>query len=106
MASVIIDTLPGPQPYTQTVELDSTSYLLEFRFNTRDGKWRLSITFEDTLLIRNIPLVETTDLTANFRYVENLPPGTFQVIDLDGLGRDPDTVTFGDRTLLQYDEVA
>lgn len=106
MASVIIDTIPGPRPYNQTVELDSASYFLEFAFNTRDGKWRMSMTFEDTLLLQNIPIVETTDMLANFQYVENIPPGTFQVIDLDELGRDPDTTTFGDRLVIQYDEAA
>ena len=106
MASFKINTLAAPRAFTQITELDGRSYLLGFRFNARDGKWRFSITFEDTLLILNVPLVETANLTAFFRHVENLPPGVFQVVDLDDQGRDPDTATLGDRVILQYDEAA
>lgn len=106
MASFKINTLAVPRAFTQTSELDGKTYLLAFRFNARDGKWRFSLTFEDAELFRALPLVQATDLTRNFRHVLNLPPGTFQVVDLDGLGRDPDTVTFGDRVILQYDEAA
>ncbi len=106
MASLKINTLAEARAFTQITELDAKSYLLSFRFNARDGKWRFSMTFEDVELFRAIPLVEDTDLTKNLRHVENLPPGTFQVVDLDDLARDPDTTTFGDRVILQYDEAA
>lgn len=106
MASFKINTLAAPRAFTQIAELDDKSYLLSFRFNARDGKWRFTMTFEDVELFRNLPLIETADLTAALRHVVNLPPGTFQVVDLDGQGRDPDTDTFGDRVYLQYDEAA
>ncbi len=106
MASLQINTIDSPRAFTQVTELDGKSYLLAFRFNARDGKWRWTITFEDTVLVLSLPLVEDTDVLRNFDHVENLPPGTLQVVDLDGLGRDPDGATFGDRVILQYDEAA
>ncbi len=106
MASFKINTLATPRAFTQVTTLDGKTYLLAFRFNARDGKWRFSLTFEDVELLRGLPLVETADLTLFHRHVDSIPPGTFQVVDLDGLGRDPDTTTFGDRVILQYDEVA
>ena len=106
MASLKINTITSPRAFTQVTELDGKSYLLAFRYNARDGKWRFSMTFEDVELFRALPLVEDTDLTKNLRHVVDLPPGTFLVVDLDGQGRDPDTDTFGDRVILRYDEAA
>ena len=106
MASFKINTIAAPRAFTQVTTLDGKNYLLSFRFNARDGKWRFGLTFEDVELLRALPLVETADMTFFHRHVPNIPPGTFQVVDLDGLGRDPDTATFGDRVILQYDEVA
>lgn len=106
MASLQINTLATSRAFTQITEVDGQSYLLAFRFNARDGKWRWTITFEDTLLVRSLPLVEDTDVLRNFDHIENIPLGTFLVVDLDGLGRDPDAETFGDRVILRYDEAA
>lgn len=106
MASLKINTLSTSRAQTQVCELDGKSYLLAFRYNARDGKWRWTITFEDTVLVVGLPLVESTDLLRNFDHVADIPPGTFLVVDLDGLGRDPDPDTFGDRVILQYDEAA
>ena len=106
MALFQINTLATARAFTQVTEVDGRSYLFAFRFNARDGKWRWSITFEDTVLVQALPLVEATDVLRNFDHVANIPPGTFLVVDLDELGRDPDTTTFGDRVVLQYDEAA
>lgn len=92
--------------FTEQVEIEASNYNLRFRFNQRDGKWRMTIEFEGDVLVRSLVLIESEDLLEDSRHVENLPPGTLKVRDLDGLGRDPDGVNFGDRVVLLYLEAA
>jgi len=88
------------------VDLDAANFNLRFRFNARDEKWRMTIEFEGTVLIRSLVLVESEDLFARSRHIEQLPPGNLIVRDLDDLGRDPEGTLFGDRLLLLYQEAA
>lgn len=92
------------KPFLMQVDLDGANYNLRFRYNARDGKWRLTLEFESSVLIRSLVLVESEDLFSKSRHVEKLPPGDLIVRDMDGLGRDPDGETFGDRVLLLYRE--
>ncbi len=94
------------RPFTEQVELDGSTYDLSFTYNARDGKWRLTIELAGTVLVRNLPLVADADVLRNFDHVEDLPPGTILVHDLDGLDTDPNDTNFGDRVLLLYTEAA
>ena len=94
------------RPFTEQVDLDGKNYNLRFRFNSRDGKWRLTILFESVVLVRGVSLVETDDLLRQAQHIEDIPAGTFSVRDLDSQGRDPDGTTFGDRVILLYESAA
>lgn len=94
------------RPFTEQVDLDGKNYNLRFRFNQRDGKWRVTILFESNILVRGIVLVESSDILSQSKHLENLPAGILSIRDLDNLGRDPDGTTFGDRVILLYQDAA
>jgi hypothetical protein len=104
MARFIIPVQPTTDPFSQQVELDGLIYDLTFLWNARDVHWSLTVGREDVVLIDEVKLVIIDDLLAQYRRIEDLPPGIFSVIDLDGLDRDPDDTLFGDRVLLIYEE--
>lgn len=96
----------SPRAFLLQVDLDGANFNLRFRYNVRDGKWRMTIEFENAVLVLALVLVESEDLLARMGHVEKLPAGTLLVRDLDLLGRDPDGTTFGDRLVLLYQEAS
>ena len=90
-------------PFSQQVELDGFLYDLTFLWNERDQHWFLTIGRDDVVLVSEVKLVVTDDLLSQYTRVEDLPPGTLSIVDLDDLDRDPDGA-FGDRVLLLYEE--
>lgn len=106
MATVKIPIREGARQFTEQVELDQAMYDLAFRYNVRDGKWRLSIDFGGENLVNALPLVADEDVLRNLRHIEDLMPGTLIVRDLDGADADPDDTNFGERVVLLYQEAS
>lgn len=90
--------------FKQQVELNSTIFDLQFHWNPRDNHWFMDIGTDGTVLIAGIKLINSTDLLSQFVRLETLPIGKLQVVDLDGLDRDPDDTIFGNRVVLRYDD--
>ncbi len=90
--------------YGFQVELESSVYFLDFRYNTRQGRWIMDIlsqTQEPILL--GLPVL--TDIPIGTGYtIEAKPPGYFVAVDLTGQGRNADRETFGVDVLLLYEE--
>jgi hypothetical protein len=80
--------------YTQITTLDGSDYLLEFRFNTREGVWYLQISLTDgTLLATGIKLVSNWPLLQKFAD-PRMPPG-----ELMALAQGPDDSPAGQEEL-------
>ncbi len=92
-------------PFTQETDLGGRVYSLTFRFNSRDGKWRLTFEVDGVVILRSLVLVIGEDILSESRHVEELPPGNLIVRDVDGLDRDPDGILFGETVLLLYDDL-
>ena len=86
--------------YRQFVTLDNEEFILIFDYNRREDSWYLSI--EDNVL-NGIRLSGNNDILKQFHHLE-VPPGELKIVDQDGLNREPDSDTFGDRVILTYEE--
>jgi hypothetical protein len=84
--------------YTQEVELDGISYRFRFNYNLRMDSWVMDIGEE----LQGVRIVGGIDLIGQFHHLD-VPPGEIRTLDLDGLDRDPNKTTFGDRVILVYD---
>lgn len=104
MAEFIIPVQSTTDPFSQQVELDGLLYDLTFLWNARDAHWSLTIGRDDVVLVKEVKLVIIDDLLAQYTRIDDLPPGTLSVQDLDGLDRDPDETLFGDRVVLVYED--
>ncbi len=86
--------------YRQFVTLDNEEFILIFDYNRREDSWYLSI--EDNVL-NGIRLSGNNDILKQFHHLE-VPRGELIIVDQDGLNREPDSDTFGDRVILTYEE--
>lgn len=70
--------------WSQTTTLDGVSYLLEFRYNTRESCYYLQISQPDgTVLVQGIKLVTNFRLLRR-RIDTRLPPGDIVAVAYDG----------------------
>lgn len=92
--------------YSFQVDLEGTTYGLNFRFNTRTQNWEMDI--RDSLgndLLTGIVLLTNVLLTR--QYVrEDLPPGQFLCVDESGQDKDPGSEDLGNDVKLLYEESA
>lgn len=88
------------------VQLDGTTYGLEFRWNERAAGWFMSVYDSvGTLLLANRRLVLNWGLLARFkRWQPSLPPGDFVVFDTTQNGVEPGLTDLGTRVLVKYVE--
>lgn len=102
-------TLPIDQTTAQdqfSCELDGVTYTLGFRYNDRDGIWRLDIGDADnTPLALGLSLVTNMRLLRAVRTLPGLPPGELVVVDTAGGASgdtDPTFDSLGRRHLVLY----
>ncbi len=100
MSTLTIPTRNDVFFYRQFVTLDNEEFILIFDYNRREDSWYLSI--EDNIL-NGIRLSGNNDILKQFHHLE-VPPGELKIVDQDGLNREPDSDTFGDRVILTYEE--
>lgn len=102
MAVVTLPVRSDYPHYDFSVELDSRTYVLEFRWNERDGGWYLSISADDGEVLLSARKV-TVDwpLTAQVRHVKMFK-GELFAVDTTGQGKDPLEDDFGKRVVLLY----
>ena len=106
MSVLSIPILTGTTvPFNQETDLDGRVYSLSYRYNGRDGKWRMTFEIDGVVILRSLVLVIGEDLLSESRHIEGLPPGNLIVRDVEGLDRDPDGVQFGETVLLLYDDL-
>lgn len=113
MALRYLHTDPKRYHYRYRARLDGVVYLIEIHATRRDRadasdvRYLLSLSQADgTILARNVKIVLSDHLLRRFKYLIGMPPGRFQVLDSEGLGREPGEGDLGTRVLLAYDEAA
>lgn len=103
-------TLPITQRSAQfrfACELDGVTYVLGFRYNDRDGIWRLDIgDANNTPLALGLALVTNMPLLRAVRTLPGLPPGELMVIDTASGDTDPTFDSIGRRHLVMYATLA
>lgn len=108
MAQLKIPVRSGLKAFTLEVELDGDVYGLSFRWIVRASHWLMDLLKADTVILSGIKVVSSTNFLSQFSYKQvdaSIPPGTFQVFDVTGKDRDPDTENFGSGVLFLYTEV-
>lgn len=76
MTTYALPTSTSNFHYTQTVQLSGVNYLLEIRYNTRMGRWILSLL--DTVgqpIVQGIPMLALRNLVGQYTTL-SVPPGT------------------------------
>lgn len=99
----------GLEAYTVSVSLEEAVYDFLFRWNARDEAWYMDVSVLDSVALYGVKVINSEDLLAAYAYksaVELLPPGRFQITDVAGTFRDPDTDTFGDDVVLIYEDTS
>ncbi len=106
MAFFIIPIPKEIIPFDEQVELDGTLYLMKFRYHFRDDFWRVTIIKAGVVLISAIKVINTLDLLAQYRHIEDLPKGKLIVSDQNLKDADPNSINFGDSVLMMYQDIA
>ncbi len=101
MATVTIPLRADIFQYSFTKELDGVVYSFRIGYNLRTNSWKMNI--DD--LVKGLRLSGGVDLLKQFKHLD-LPQGELRLVDLDGLGREPNKTNLGDRVILQYTEAA
>jgi len=99
MATIEISLRNDIFHYTFTKELNGVVYNFRIRYNRRIDSWILD--FIDT--VNGIRLAGGQDLLKQFHHLE-VPPGSLEIIDLDGKFTEPEKTNIGDSVILQYTE--
>ena len=91
-------------PFDQQVELDSTLFTLQFRYSRRTGFWSLTLIRSGAVILANVKVVNSLDLLAQYRHLEELPLGTIIVSDQNLAFADPNDTNFGESVLFMYQD--
>lgn len=106
MSSVQIPVDRNSPDQKFSIDLEGTVYVLRLIWNSRTGRWALSIFEEDeTPIITGIAVVGNFDLLKQYSD-PRLPPGTIYVADQSGLAREPTDENLGGSVLLLYADAA
>jgi hypothetical protein len=102
---IIIPTLAGVARYSQRTILDGREYVLSFAWNSRVGKWSLSVADA-----KGVPIVQGIRIVCGLPLLRLLtdqrsPPGDLIALDRTGEG-DPGFNDLGTRVVLQYIEAS
>lgn len=85
-------------------ELDSTTYTILIRYNSRMDRWVMDLNTENnTPLITGIILVLGTSLLARFQ-IDGIPEGDLFLINIENENTEGNRNNFGDNVQLFYQE--
>jgi hypothetical protein len=100
---VNVIALPTLSPhFTQRVDLDGTSYLLELQWIQREARWYFRLATEQDVSILGLhKLVVDVDLLRSCIHARR-PPGILFALDTSGQGLKPGFEDLGVRVLICY----
>lgn len=107
MAILIIPVRSDIKAYQFQLDLEGVIYTFDFGFNTRSGRWYMSIFDQsgENLLIGDIPIL--INIPLHDQYIDTrLPPGRFVAIDETGKNKEATVSNFGTEIKLFYEESA
>lgn len=107
MATLVLPVRSDFKAYDFQVDLEGVIYTLDFGFNTRSGRWYMSIydQSKDNLLIGDIPIL--INIPLHDQYIrDGLPPGRFVALDETGNSLQATSENFGTEIKLFYEESA
>lgn len=85
----------------QIISLSGVDYELEMRWNSRDGKWYMSLKLDDEYVLAGVKMVADWPLTYYGKDLP-LPPDVLMAMDSSGAGEDPGIGDFDERVFLTY----
>lgn len=90
------------QVVLESIERESVTYTLEFRWNDREGSWYMDLKTEDeTPILSSVKVVVNFFLAARVN-VANRPRGRFIAYDTTGQDLNPGLNDLGDRVVLVF----
>ena len=106
MATLIIPIDSERAAYDFQVDLDGTTYTLDFKYNGRAGLWQMEIlnASGDAPIIGAVPILTNTILNYPYLGVPETPPGFFIPIDETGQNQNANRDNFGIDIKLFYEE--
>lgn len=105
MATLVLPIRSDFKAYDFQIDLEGVIYTLDFGFNTRSGRWYMSIydQAKENLLIGDIPIL--INIPLHDQYIdETLPPGRFIALDESGQNLEATDESFGNEIKLFYEE--
>ena len=104
MATLEIPVRTDLPNYNERVDLEGTTYIFKFRFNSRWQTWIMDILTadEDNILV-GVPIHVNLPLISKIRD-ERLPQGFLFAINIENTYQDPTEDNFGQNVLLLYRE--
>lgn len=105
MATLVLPIRSDFKAYDFQIDLEGVIYTLDFGFNTRAGRWYMSIydQAKENLLIGDIPVLINMPLHDQYIDVE-LPPGRFIALNETGSNEEAGINNFGSEVKLFYQE--
>lgn len=100
--AIVVPCRPDLTHYDMSLVLDETTYILEFRWSTREGSWYIDLKEQDeTPITMGVKVVPNLPLGARHQDLRR-PPGWFVARDTSGKGLPPGQRDLGDRVQLYY----
>lgn len=106
MATVQLPTRTSLPAYRYRIDLDGDTFVLDFEYNARMGKWLLQVEDEEgNVIIAHVPVIVSWPLFERF-VQEALPEGVIAAYDSSGENEDPGRFDLGARVKAVYREAA
>lgn len=105
MAILVLPVHSNAPNYEFQIDLEGVIFTLEFSYNTRSGRWHMSIldSTAEILYVGDIPIL--INLALHDQYIiPELPLGRFIAIDETGQNNEATRETFGNEIKLLYEE--
>lgn len=99
---VALPLVPSLPNYRLGVALSGVQYLIDMRWNARDGAWYMDLLAEDETPIRRGIKVVLGILLGGREVNAEFPPGVFQAHDLTNRGAEAGLADLGDRVVVYY----
>lgn len=95
--------IPSEARYRVGTALDDVQYLLDVRWNGREGVWHMDILTEDEVVLQSSIALVLGVISLAWRNPDpRLPPGMLQVRDLSDNGEDAGFDDMGERVVVYY----
>lgn len=104
MSTVELPTRRGLPAYRYRIELDGTTYVLDYVYNERMAKWLVQVEDEEgNVLVAHVPIIVNWPILARFAD-QAMPDGDIAAYDSSGENQNPGRFDLGARVRMVYRE--